>query len=94
MAEILDQATYAEVMPEVRDVKVDRLGNVWLARYTFVGTAPTQWEVFDPDGVWLGTVTTPTGLEIHAISADEIMGLFQDEDGVSMVRVHRIRKDR
>jgi len=48
--------------------------------------------VFDSLGVWLGTVTTPPGLEVHEIGVDQIIGVAKDDYDVPYVQVHRLTR--
>jgi hypothetical protein len=92
IAQELDRALYHHTLPAIGELKLDPDGNTWLGRYSFLPERSTEWEVFNPEGVWLGTVSTPAGLAVDAISATEVIGNSQDADGVYSVRVHRIRK--
>ena len=72
------------------DVKIDGLGNVWLGHYHQPGYPTEQWEVFDVAGVWLGTVETPSGFEVHEIGADRVIGVAKDKYDVPYIQVHRL----
>ena len=50
----------------------------------------TLWNVFDPEGRWLGTVETPYGGYIYQIGEDFLLGLWVDELDVEQVRVYPI----
>lgn len=52
-----------------------------------------EWEVFDREGVWLGTVKTPPGLEVHEIGVDRLIGVAKDEYGVPYVQFHRLTRE-
>ncbi len=54
--------------------------------------APADWSVFDPEGVWLGRVTLPEGLEIFEIGADYILGRWRDEFEVEYIMVYELVK--
>jgi hypothetical protein len=49
--------------------------------------------VFDPEGVWLGTVEVPPGLRIYEIGPDYMLGRWDDELGVEHIRSYRLIKD-
>lgn len=51
-----------------------------------------RWSVFDPEGRWLGTVSTPPDLEIRLIGSDYVLGVWKDTLGVEYVRLHRLIK--
>ena len=72
-------------------VRLDPAGNAWVQRHPAPGAA-TPWDVFGPDGRFLGTVDTPAGLRVTQVGADFVVGVAMDELDVPQVRVHRIRK--
>lgn len=89
----LDEAEYASRLPALHpDPKVDPLGHLWIRRYHFPRVDAREWEVFDSDGVWLGTVETPPGLEVHEIGVDHIIGVAKGEYDVPYVQVHRLSR--
>lgn len=90
----LADVIFPKEMPAYRDLKVDAGGNLWVEEYRAPGeeTQP-RWEVFDPDGVWLGTVETPVGFQIYEIGEDYLLGLWRDELGVEYVRRYRYGSD-
>jgi hypothetical protein len=92
IAQMLDEGTYFHTVPAISDLLLDPDGNTWLGRYSSLPGRSTQWEVFDSRGVWLGTVATPNGLGVAAIGMAEVLGTYQDADGVMSVRVHQLRK--
>lgn len=70
----------------------DDAGNLWARRFTVdpVSRAPTSWDVFDPEGTWLGVVATPGGMTVTAIRDGLVAGVYRDELGVEHVSVHRL----
>ncbi len=87
----LEEGEYYPQLPATSgDVEVDALGNVWVGRYHFPGVPTEQWEVFDTAGVWLGTVETPSGLTVHEIGVDRIIGVAKDDYDVPYVQAHRL----
>lgn len=89
----LANATYPKEMPAYQGLQVDARGNLWVEAYRAPGeeVAP-RWEVFDPDGVWLGTVETPAGVQIYEIGEGYLLGRWTDELGVEYVRRYAILK--
>ena len=45
--------------PAFMDLNVDRNGNLWAGQLTGSDSTRTTWDIFDPRGVWLGTVSAP-----------------------------------
>ncbi len=91
MRQALEEGVYYSHLPATsEDVLVDALGNVWVGHYHFPGAITEQWEVFDAAGVWLGSVDTPSGFEVHQIGVDRVIGVAKDELDVPFVQVHRL----
>ncbi len=86
----LEEMEYYPQLPATSDVKIDALGNVWVGRHHFSWVPTEEWEVFDTAGVWLGSVETPPGLEVHGIGLDRVIGVAKDELNVLFVQVHRL----
>lgn len=97
---MLSLATFDDVMPEVRSLLVDELGDTWAERH--LGLAHTRpimigegreqfpvdsstWDVFAPDGIWLGTVDLVAGREPTFIADDYVLMRGADEAGVAQV---------
>ena len=94
--------TFADHHPAYDDLRADDEGNLWARapRTDAEGLTsrdappiPLTWSVFDTSGAWLGDVSMPAGLQPHEIGSDFVLGVWQDADGVSYVRVHRLVKD-
>lgn len=91
----LEEGTYVSELPSTSaDLRVDALRNVWVGRYRFPGLVTKEWEVFNPEGVWLGTVRTPQGFSVHEIGVDRIIGVAKDDYDVPYVQVHRLDRKR
>ena len=73
----------------------DAAGRLWVERYLPPGTNPTAprtWEVYDPEGVYLGALdlslaSSPT----PAVGRDRLAGVVQDELGIGYVVVFDFR---
>ena len=88
-------------LPVLRSVHVDAAGNIWLAPYYIAGAEPPPFEVFAPDGTWLGAVALPPGLErgfiqyqapYMEIGDDYVLGVWRGELGVQYVRMYRLNR--
>lgn len=64
---------------------VDRLGNVWLGRYTLPGEPPGGWRVFTRNGMFIGWVDLPEVIAILDITDDRILAVRWDELDVPAV---------
>jgi hypothetical protein len=71
----------------------DAEGNLWAQRFSPPGDTSNRWGKFDPDGRFLGHVALPSGLDVHEIGNDYILGLAVDyEIGIQQVRMYRLRR--
>ena len=92
----LESGTMAEAFPAFSSVIGDRAGYLWIREYDFPGEerkAPL-WTVFDPGGLVLGYIETPTALEIYEIGEDYILGRVHDELEVEYVQVWPLERGR
>jgi len=78
-------------LPAYEQLLLDRAGNLWVAEYLVLEETPT-WQVFAPDGRWLGTVATPADGRIMDIGEDYVLGVWRDEMGVETVRMYGLVK--
>ncbi len=86
---------YPETKPAYGGVKVDALGNVWVAEYTIRSKdRGGNWTVFDTDGQMLGIVEVPRGGGITDIGDDYLIGVWRTELDVEQVRLYRLFKNR
>jgi hypothetical protein len=79
--------TVPATMPVYTDLLVDPSGNVWARRH---GDELPEWDLFDARGSCRGTVRMPTGLTVHEIGEDYVLGVWSDASGVAHVRLHRL----
>lgn len=79
-------------MPHFRAVFADPDGNLWVQAYAPPQEPGTLWDVFDPEGRWLGGVEVPPGLEITEIGRDYVVGITRDALDVEYVQVHEVVK--
>ena len=85
----------------MRSALYDDAGNLWVEPYWVLGSAPPPYEVFAPDGTWLGAVALPDDLDrgfipemaprLH-IGSDFVLGTWRDETDAHVVRMYRIEK--
>jgi hypothetical protein len=104
-AQMLERAVFAERLPSIGTMIVDRTGNLWVQRYDYHSvfrtpgpvrtqtmTVASRWDVVDTNGRWVTTVDLPARFTPVEIGADFVAGLARDEDEVEQVRVYRLRK--
>jgi hypothetical protein len=86
------EMTVPPTMPAYNDLRVDRIGNLWVEDYRATDEEVPQWTVFDSTGRLLGAVDTPPSFRIDDIGDDYLLGVFRDSLDVEHVRMHRITK--
>lgn len=88
----LQKAPFPARMPAFGRMLVDRTGALWLSAPLNPPASASTWNVFAPDGTWLGTVTTPDGLRVDEIGADYVIGVWRQRHGQEHVRVYPLSR--
>jgi hypothetical protein len=65
-------------------------GGLWVQHFDTPQRFSRQASIFDREGDWLGDVTLPEGLLPLQVGRDFVLGTWQDADGATHVRVHRL----
>lgn len=81
-----------QTMPTFDAVVFDELGYVWARLFDYSEQALDNWVLFGPDGHGLGTVALPSGLQIHQVGVDFILGTWRSEYGIESVRVYSLAR--
>ncbi len=89
---MLNEMPFPETMPAHAGILVDEAGNLWVGEYRRPGDDQPRWNVFDPEGHWLGTVDTPPRFAIDQIGDDFVLGRYRDELDVEYVRLYKLIK--
>jgi len=78
---VRDQMAVPDKRPAYSTLRVDALGYLWASRYRAVGSfdGGEVWEVFSPEGAWMGSVGTPPRFEVFDIGSDYLTGVFRDD---------------
>jgi hypothetical protein len=71
----------------------DALGNVWLRQHPRAAVPDPPWQVFRPDGAWLGAVQLPAFSRPLEIGEDYGLVLTDDEAAGHVVAVHTLRRN-
>ena len=58
-------------LPPVSDLRVGPRGWLWIAREIIPGATHREWDIVDPDGEMIGTITLANHLQIRAVSGLE-----------------------
>ena len=87
----VSELEFPATKPAYGTIKVDVLGNVWVAEYETPKEARTvKWTVFDAEGKMLGFVEVPRRGRISEIGDDYLIGLWRTELDVEQVMVYRL----
>lgn len=93
----VDLGRIPEEKPAISDFLVDSLGYLWVIPYppdTTDETSGTRFDIFDPEGRYLGALQVPVPLERGAIiTEDRIFGVTTDELDVQYLVVLRLERD-
>lgn len=86
-----------ELRPAYSDLLVDTEGFVWAAEHNGwfmnrIGSEPRDWEVFDPEGEWLGSVRLPARFIVFEIGPDTVLGMTRDDVDVERVQLLRLTR--
>jgi hypothetical protein len=90
--QLYEEMAVPETMPAYEDLKVDDVGNLWVADYEPDPDADLLWTVFDPDGRMLGQVVLPSRLDVKQIGDDFVLAVWRDEFEVEHVRLYELSK--
>lgn len=91
-------------IPPFSGLRLDESGHLWVLRYDIrnleifrnlpgEGFGAMQWDVFSPEGHYLGAVHSPPRTRITKIGNDHVLGVAIDAFGVEYVRVHALLRE-
>ncbi|MYA11734.1 MAG: hypothetical protein F4087_12355 [Gemmatimonadetes bacterium] len=84
------QVPLRDSLPAYTDILFAEEGEVWARRYRFADAPVARWDVFAPDGVYLGRVAVPTSFRIEEVSRGQALGVATDELGVERVQIREL----
>lgn len=86
---ILQQMPIRDGRPAYSRILIDAEGYYWVGEHVMLSARsdPRGWEVFAPEGRWLGRLETPAKFEVFEIGADYILGVQEDGLEVEHVQV-------
>lgn len=89
-----DALELPERMPAYSDLVVDGEGHLWVKEYRPPWeTGPEAWNVFSPEGRWLGSVDLPEGLRATDVGPDWILGVRRGALEVEHVELYELERD-
>lgn len=93
LEEVLRSMPVPDTLPAFESLLTDEMGNLWAQIYEWDLHKPKRWVVFDGEGVALGTIETPSGLQVEWVGRDAILGVWKDEFDVEYVRRHSLKRE-
>ena len=91
----LDGMTFHSTKPAYDGFVVGDDGSLWVAEYAQPGSdLPTRYDVFDPQGEWVGHVTFPPRFALQHAGPGYALGVWRDADEVQYVRLYPLRPAR
>jgi len=84
----LDHPDRPDVLPAYDKLVCAADGSVWAERYSAGLRGPGKWDVYAPDGTWLGSATTPVGFTLDVVTADRLLGVWRDTMDVEHLRAY------
>lgn len=81
-----------EVKPAIADIVVSDDDYFWVRIHTENDWTEHSWDVLDPRGRYLGTVSLPPRLRVEHITTTALYGVWRDELDVQYVRRYLIRR--
>jgi hypothetical protein len=92
-ATMLRTVTYPSTWPAYHDLRLDASGRVWALLPRHDADTLAAWDVFAPEGDYLGAVTLPTNVAVHLILEEAVYAVARDELGVQSVMRYRIERN-
>ncbi|MEZ4425962.1 MAG: hypothetical protein R3E98_21380 [Gemmatimonadota bacterium] len=86
--------TVNETLPAFERFLVDQQDHLWVEQVRPTSVGPTRYDVFAPEGRYLGSVTLPDGyrpIPEPVITRDRFVGVWADAMDVETVRVYALR---
>lgn len=88
----LAEAPVADSLPVYQSLLLGDDGHLWVQEYRPSWERDVSWQVFAPDGRWLGRVRTPPRFRLLQVGEEFVLGRWLDEDDVEYVRVYGLLK--
>ena len=91
---LAEAARLTVAKPALSRISVDRAGNLWTLDWALPNrpSPDQQYDVFRPDGVWLGSVELSAGMRLAEAGDDYVLVIVEDEIGIRRVRLHELVK--
>jgi len=94
---LLDRQPVPDQLPAYSNLLIDATGSVWLEEYRGrmpyeESLNPRRWDVFGPDGAWLGQVSFPGRFSVFEIGEEYVLGVSKDELDVESVQLVAVQR--
>ena len=92
---VVDETRIPATKPAFRDLTVDDRGNLWVRPTAQAGEEDHLFDLFDPEGRYLGQIRSPFPVAPSApllVRGDTILAVTEDELGVGYVVRARIER--
>ncbi len=95
MASRINVIPYPPTIPFHQDIIGDAEGYLWVKRFPDIGAeeGPSDWYIFDADGVYQGLMTTPAGFTVTQIGSDFMLGYAEDDLEVEYVQMYSLQRN-
>ena len=83
---------FNEVFPTHTALRFGRDGFLWARRFPRPGEAAALWWVFDPEGIWVTTVSLPADLDLLDAGEDYVLGLAKTDLDVEQIHLYKLQR--
>ncbi len=80
----------APVVPYFSDLHLDATGALWVQEYLLSPRESVHFRIFRADGQYLGRRSLPPRHRVLDIGRDRILTVWQDDDDLEYLRIHRV----
>lgn len=87
LRQTFQEMPFGETVAPYGALRLDALGDLWVADGTVPGAAETGWSIFDPAGRMIGRVVLPANVRLLDIESDRILAVARDDLEIEHVRV-------
>lgn len=88
----LEHPAVPDTVPAYTRLLIDSEGLVWAQRFRADPRTHGDWDVYGVDGALVGVVPNPSGLWVHAITEDSMVGVWLDGLNVSYLQRHPLTR--
>jgi hypothetical protein len=94
VVDFIEAVEISDSRPAYSRLLLDAAGYVWAAQFHGRTQAESvvAWEIFSPEGEWLGAMRTPAGFDVLQIGADYIVGVRRDDVDMEHVEVRYLNR--